>query len=493
MARIWTITLFFLVVGVSAPTVGVLSSSEYSASADLVNPTKSPVPSIDDEKETPTPRLVDGEPVPPFGSPMESGLGSPFARSSGLLPSHRKAWPERRDASGDALVYGEWTRGPYKNPAGERWVKQINAWYREGDAAGLTQDTFRSFDKGHSSIQEAAYPQMSFEKSVPDLGPPWENIFEPRVTMGVQSYGLKGESMIEARSRAVLRLFHEPGKNVPPFQSFYRLFYENNFLYIAPAVHSYSQENDAFAFLSPFYLHSIGASGTDSKLMRPLVFASAALPPDLKTRILRTGVFVPTMMYLFKSHVTGGIESPDAHVPAYDLPEEAADGFEGPSPFLDGLMNSAHTLTHIPPVCRLLIRDFQIEAEGDHSYGDNAYYENNTYAFAGALRPDQTFVLTIDLRFSWTDQNLPIVAYKVLILRGDATVEPLNQEHSVVKIRIPCMLTNKRNNLRTDVLLLVNDGTYYSAPAYVSVRHLDRLDPITLGIKRSSPLTDPAS
>jgi hypothetical protein len=416
--------------------------------------------------------------------------GGTFSKSKGFLSSHLAAWPERSESPGELpLSYEKWTGAPYKNVSGERWVDQINLWYRNGDAAGLTQDTFRSFDKGHSGIRASAYPQINIEAVVSDLGPPWENIFRPRVTMGVQSFGIDGKSVVEARSRAVIRSFYELGGAAQPFQRFYRLFYENNFLFVAPAVGSFSQGNDAFAFLSPFYLHSIGASGSDARLLKPLIFASAALPPNLKTRLLRAGLFVPTLMYLFKSHIADDIKATEAHVPAYTLPAEADDDFEGPTPFLDGLLNSAHSLTHIPPVCRLRMIDFAIEAEGDHDYGHAAYCEYNTYAFSGALRPGQAFVMTIDLRFSWTDENCPIVAYQASVLRGDASIEPLNGEKSMFRIRIPWMPTNNRNNLRTDVLLLVHDGSYYSAPAYLSVRHLDRLDAITLGVKRRLPLT----
>ncbi len=440
------------------------------------------------DREEPTqfaPRMVDQLPVPPFGFSLRSVNGSGFRPSNGRLFTRLATWPEpaAKPAAADPLAFENWRHGPYKNAAGKRWADRINSWYREGTSAGLTQDTFRSYDRGHSGLQPIAFPQMRFEEPVSEIGPPWERIFQPRVTMGVQSYGLDGKSMIETRSRLILRKFYEPNQSVPPFQEFYKLFYENNFLFVSPAVHSYKPENDTFAFLSPYYLHSIGASGTDARLLRPLVLASAALPPDLKTRMLKEGLFVPSLMYLFKSHIAGDIQSPNAHVPAYSLPEEAEEAFDGPTPFLDNLLNSAYGLDHIPPVCRLRVDDVLLEAKGSHSYAQQVYYEDTTYAFTGAVRAGQTLVLTIDLRFSWTDGNRPITQYVTSVLRGEGSITRLNEEGSVLKISIPCMLTNKRNDLRTDVLLLVHDGSYFSAPAYVSLRHLDRFDPITLGIK----------
>lgn len=430
-----------------------------------------------------TRRTVDGTPVPVFGWTLDSVGGPGFQRFNAFFDTHLESWPapENDPKAKEPLIFDVWS-GPYKNAIGQRWVDQINAWYREGTAAGLTQDTFRSFDNNHSSIRLGAYPQMKSVPPIPAIGAPWENVFRHRVTLGVQSYGNEGRSVIEAQTRTLLRAIYESNASHADFQRIYRSFYENNFLYAAPAVGSYKPGKDAFSILSPFYLHSIGASGTDSRLLKPLVFASAALPPELKTRILRQGLFVPAMMFLLKSHITGDITSPEAHVPAYTLPAEAADDYEGDAPFLDTLLNAAHNLSHIPPVCRFRILKLNVENDDD-SIDRPTYYEDNTYAFAGALRHGQTLTLDLDLRFSWTDQNRPIKRYEVILLRGKAEILPLEKDLSRVQISLPWNVAGKDHDFRTDVLLLVHDGAYYSAPAYLSVRHIHRLDPLVLGIK----------
>lgn len=429
-------------------------------------------------------RSVDGIPVPPFGYSLESNPDGGFVPSDGFLFPRLAAWPERLESKDKPpLTASPPASGPNKRSAGREWVERINQWYREGTAAGLSQDTFRSFDNGHSGIPLNNYPQMQSVAPVAAFGSLWENIFLPRVTMGVQSYGVEGKSVIEDRSRRMLRAFYESNATRPAFQRPYRAFYENNFLFVAPAVGSYKAEADTFAFLSPFYVHSIGASGSDSRLLKPLVLASAAFPPELKTRMLRLGLFVPTMMYLFKSSIADDIKSPAAHVPAYALPAEAADGFEGPTPFLDNLLNSAHNLIHIPPVCRMKLLDVAIEGGEGHDYGGEAYWEDSIYGFTAALREGQSLVLKVDLRYSWTDHNLPIEKYHVSLLRGKGTIEFLNKEKSKLMVRIPWSPTDTRRDFRTDILLLVHDGTYYSAPAYISLRHINKLDPIVTGIK----------
>jgi hypothetical protein len=394
-------------------------------------------------------------------------------------------WPDRPPAGTASmpLSYDNWA-GPYRNEAGRRWVEKINEWYRDGSAAGLWQDTFRSFDNGHSSIRLDYYPQMKREEPVSAFGPSFSNVLPQRVTFGVQSFGAEGMSVIDYYTRKILRAYYETGRsNTEHPQPLHMAFYERNFLFVAPAVGSYGDKGDRFTFLSPYYLHSVGASGTDAKLLKPLVFAAAALPPELKTRILRKGLYVPTLMYLFKSAIAGGVTSPNAHVPAYSLPPEAEDDYTGPTPFIDSLINSAHVLTHIPPVCRFAIEPVYVKASGAHGYGANAFYEKTPYAFAGALRDGQEFKLEVDLRESWVDDGRSILDYHASLLRGPGTIERLNSEGSRMRIRVPWTVMDKDKDSRTDILLLVFDGAYYSAPAYISIRHIHRLDPLILGLK----------
>jgi hypothetical protein len=416
-----------------------------------------------------TPRTVDGIRVPPFGYVLNRTDDGRFPRYEGYWESNLATWPEPADepVAEEPLSQGTHAGGPYDNAAGTRWAARINEGYREGDCAGLIQDAFRSFDDGHSGLRPRAFPQLRIEAPIGSLGTPGRDIFRPRITYGVQSYGANGKSVIDTRMRGVLQQFYEQGGEPPRFQQAFRIFYENNFLFAAPAAGSFNDQGDTFACLSPFYLHSLGISGSDARLLKPLVYASAALPPELKTRILRQGLLVPTLMYLFKSHIHGDLLSAASHVPAYALPPEAEDDYEGPAPFLDGLLNAANNLEHIPPVCRIRVEQFSVDG-GEQNQRDGAtYFEDNTYALSGALRRGQRLSVTLDLRFSWTDEHRPVQSYAASVLRGEATVDQLNDEGSRIGVQIPW----KKPGLRTDMLLLVHDGTYYSAPAYISIQH----------------------
>lgn len=455
----------------------IQDSVDTSGELELL-PTQSPKP---------TPRIVDGYEVPPFGFSLETMENGKFSDSKGFFLPYLQEWPDiigfpRESAEKLPLM----VRFGAKNSKESEWVEKINAWYQDGTAAGLLQDTFRSYDNGHSGIPSGAFPQLNRESAISDFGVPGDNIFRPRVTMGVQSYGKGGQSVIEFRTRRVLKAYYDPSDEPVPLQRFYKLFYENNFLFVAPGVGSFTDKmGDQFSHLSPYYLHSVGASGTDSKLLYPLVLASSALPPALKTRILRNGLFVPTLMQLFKSSIDGDIQSPRSHVPAYSLPKDEGDTHREYSRFLEKLLTSAHELSHIPPVSRLRILDVSFETDDDDTGRPDNYFDYNTYSFTGALQQGQTLVLTVDLRYSWTDENRDIKEYATSVLRGDATITSLNEENSKMTIRIPWLPTNNKSDLRTDLMFLVKDDIYFSAPAYLSIRHIHRLDPIILGIKRN--------
>jgi len=425
--------------------------------------------------------------VVPFGCPLDSTDCLGPSCPEGCTKHPLSDWPEVSDPDRVAVPLRE--DSPYAGGLGVAWARRINAAYKEGRAAGLAQDTFRSYDRDHSSLPMYFYPQMNVADPLPSYLSVCKGILTDRVTMGVQSLGvsgygalgMQGRSIIEFNMRsAILAVYNSETVTRRPTESFYKTFYENNFFFVAPAVDTFTPERDSFTFLSPLYLNSIGASGTDSILLQPLVFVSAALPPELKTRIMRKGLFVPTMMGLFKSHIAGDITDAAAHVPAYNLPEKATAGYKGETSFLDGILTAAQGLTHIPPVARLKV----VEATMKHEARPlPTFFADNLYSVVGTLQKGQTLAITIDLSYGWIDDGQSIERYTAKKLRGSGEIERLNDEGSLVKLTIPWALTPLTHDMRSDFLFLVNDGAYNSAPAYVSIRHIHQLDPLVTSIR----------
>ena len=141
---------------------------------------------------------------------------------------------------------------------------------------------------------------------------------------------------------------------------------------------------------------------------------------------------------------------------------------------------NAQGLTHIPPVARLKVIDATVKNE---TRVRATFYADNVYSVVGTVQKGQTYVITIDLSYGWTDDGQSIVRYTSKKLRGSGEIELLNEEGSLVKLTIPWALTPLTHDMRSDFLFLVHDGTYDSAPAYVSIRHIHQLDPLVTGIR----------
>ena len=387
-------------------------------------------------------------------------IGAHFPDSRAAPPQKLVGWPAS-DTSQPPLADTKNARRPYANPAGRDWVARINGWVAEGSAAGLAQDTFLSLDrvdnKAHSTLFAPEFPGMRFLEPV--YAPSgFRNVgsklfLEGRVTFAVHSLGF-GRGVLNDGMRS-----DEDFENIMDVrrgesgdtQLSYRALFLNNVLYCSPAL--LKDSLDDATFLTPYCLHSVGASGTDSRLLKPIVWAAAALHPDLKTRIFREGAYVPTLMYLFKRSITPeGIRDPEAHMPAYALPAEALAEDTVQSPFLDRLMNFAHDSDYIPAITRMKIVE----------HTTPRFHQDSVFGYVAALRRGEMLELTVDLSKSWTDRRA-IEGYHAQILRGSAELDAVKGSASTYRLKV-----NWSSDKRVDVLFLANDG----APAYVSVRNI---------------------
>lgn len=428
-----------------------------------------------------------------------------------------KDWKEPGDRSASVPLKFDFWQRPYQNKAGFDAVKQINTWFADGESAGLGQDAFRSFDSGHSTIRDF-YPQLRQLPPLESYDAECRDVFAPGVTFGVQSLAAsadilgEGLSVIDFYSATELLYHYNPteyrrliGAKSPVFtRAFYRQLFESNVLLISPAVKSFQfrgdEVQDRFYFLSPYYLHSIGLSGSDSQLLKPLIFAAASLPRELKTRILRNGMQTPVLMWLFRFAMNDDLDSVESHVPAFLLPAEAdrpapelelrddgareslTEAYERvgdeSAPFLDALLEAARGLQHIPPVARIRHLTAPMVSGGDYSI--EAFVYSDPYTVQAVLRPGERLELELDLTQSWTDEGI-LAGYDVQLLRDpgsgtETVIDSTRIEEGRTRLSIPWQQAEPECGRRTDVSLQVNDGRVNSVPAYISVRHLQEDD-----------------
>lgn len=406
--------------------------------------------------------------------------------------------------------------------------------FRSFDALVTPQTTGPAIYKAHSALMPDAFPGLTHMDPVPyfdrtcvieldiytkkyvnrcTIEQPvgrevCKLLFEPRVNYAVRSlaiggpeYGYNTVNITDYHEKNKIRsAFYksmiDPVATPPTFsdtllknhlkkgesQTYFRKFYENNILFATPAVRSYSY-GDVFAVLSPFVLQSSGASTTDARLLNPIIRASAAIPKPLKERIMNLQMLTPTLMQLFKTSISmGDYANQAAHTVAYILPPEANDvklaslkAYDTAppmaAPFLELITQNASTLTHIPPVARIKVLESKIFNTSARKYYTEPFFEQDVYGAHGALRLGEVLELTVDLWDSWTDAK-EIAAYTSKVIRGVGSIQKLTPDGSIIKITIPYAAELSSVNTRSDVLLYVNDGKYNSAPAYISIKHV---------------------
>lgn len=387
-------------------------------------------------------------------------IGINFPDMNVAPPPELVGWPAP-DTGQPPLAVAKYGRRPYTNPAGRAWIARINGWVAEGSAAGLAQDGFLSLDrvenKAHSTLVAREFPGMRFLEPV--YAPSgFRNVgsglfLEGRVTFAVHSLGF-GRGVLPSGMRSdedFENILDVRRENSGVTQLSYRTLYLNNVLYCSPALRKDS--SDDLTFLTPYCLHSAGASGTDSRLLKPIVWAAASIRPGLKTRILREGAYVPTLMYLFKRSITPeGIRDPEAHLPAYALPAEALAEDTAQSAFLDRLLNVAHEIDHVPAITRMKVVE----------HSTPRFHQYSVFGYVAALRRGEALELTVDLSKSWTDRRA-IEGHHAQVLRGKAELDAVEGSASAYRLKV-----GWSSDKRVDVLFLANDG----APAYVSVRNI---------------------
>ena len=154
--------------------------------------------------------------------------------------------------------------------------------------------------------------------------------------------------------------------------------------------------------------------------------------------MLKSGAYIPTLMYLFKSYICGDLRDAKAHVGAYTLPAEAREKDNDKVPLLSAMVHSAMNLKHIPPIPILNYIQDKISTDDDYTYKPAAYKRAGKFSYFALLRPGETLHLQIDLRKSWADREVKarIKSYYYQLLRGPAKITKLNVEGSLLGIEI---------------------------------------------------------
>lgn len=255
--------------------------------------------------------------------------------------------------------------------------------------------------------------------------------------------------------------------------------YINNNHYFYPE-HTDHDLVDYFHAKFPYAFVSQGSSATELDEVRNFLYASAALKPEVKQALINSGLLIPTLEMLSRrsrvadnaTYLTGA-----AHPSAFG---------NHPNPLLMAQMAQAMTLSDIPPMVQLeVIEDNYDGILGVDYFEESGKAEGNfeTPASISKIYRGRENVkrMVVSAENSYDLAGNPLT-YEWKVLRGGAqkvTINPLNAEGSLVEILIEyhpkadIESDPARQSNLVEVGAFVSNGTYYSAPGFVTSYSLD--------------------
>jgi hypothetical protein len=361
----------------------------------------------------------------------------------------------------------------------------LRAWWREGTAAGNVGDWYDNRDRGHSDLFTAPYPQLQRIVYTPEdirLRRDWALAVTTRRHV---VFGNSSTSAPPTRGGSNVRTYYCSPVGIP----FLYQHYTRNNLYIYPEHLDHDPGHngrpgygDLYPANTPYLITSQGSSGSDQPFLRALPVTLAAFRPEVKKKLVATGLLMPTVQMILRacnSHLRASKDylSGKAHPTV----------FEGSWVNDLNMVRMAHAIRpgEVPPMVQLKVLEEDRPVNGRDFFepaGRSEKLADTPCAIARIWRgKDYRRRLIVSAEGSYDLNKRPLTCSWV-VLRGDPkriTITPLNRKRSRAELvvayheRRPVAPGSKLESNRVDVGVFVHNGVYYSAPAFVTFFSLD--------------------
>jgi YD repeat-containing protein len=364
-------------------------------------------------------------------------------------------------------------------------VDLLRKWHVEGTAAGNTGDFYDNRDGDHSPLNLNPWPQLDQVIYTPEDIKARRHWAAQQVILPHVTFGNSSTSAPVTNSGSNIRFYYTH----PRGMAFLYQEYRSNNLYMYPAHHDHHPGRngkpfygDVYPANSPYLIASQGSSGSDQPFMRAVPYTLAAFRPEVKRKLIESGLLMPTVQMIFRStnkHLTDPKEylTGKAHPPV----------FEGSWVNDQKMVQLAHDieLKSIPPLAMLKVVEEDKPTAGKDYFeaGLTEVLHDTPCAIARVVRGgNQVRRIVVSAEESF-DVNKQPLKYHWVVLRGDAErikIKPLNEAGSQVEILVPYHERRladghhlKIESNRVDIGAFVYNGTYYSPPAFVTFHSLD--------------------
>jgi hypothetical protein len=232
---------------------------------------------------------------------------------------------------------------------------------------------------------------------------------------------------------------------------------------------------------TPYLITSQGSSGSDQPFMHAVPYTLAAFRPEVKSKLIQTGLLMPTLQMIFR---ISNKQLAD--------PKEYLTGKAHPTVFDGTMVNDlamvklAHEieLRNIPPIAMLKVLEEDTPVNGKDYFEPNRNEKHaDTPCVIGRIWRGGAYLrrMVVSAESSGDVNNRPLT-FQWVVLRGDPgkiTIKPMNKANSVAEITVayqprrPIAEGSKMESTRVDIGVFVNNGMYYSPPAFVCFFTLD--------------------
>jgi hypothetical protein len=385
-------------------------------------------------------------------------------------------------------------------------------WYKEGTAAGNHGDLYDNRDGGHSFMNFKTFPQLTrviygeevqkrrmnwglqrwFQyngvrldnSSTASAGaaPKGGMSVQPIICLGNSSTALTGGPIWRCQGRLALT---DPGAVVALF-----LQYVNRQLYMYP-VHVDNNpghngaggqgHGDVVPANTPYIILSQGSSGSDVVFLDAVAATLAAFRPDVKHELAASGLLMPTVQMIFRmSNKT--VVKPEDYLTGKAHPT----AFDGSKVDAEKMVTMAHDITTdaLPPMVQIKVVEEDQPVVG-RDYFDVAPRErlfDTPCAVARIVKSTQYERRMVVSAEGSKDLRGKPLTYHWVVLRGDEKrihIKTLDAAGSKAELRVgyherrPIAPGSDRESNRVDIGVVVHNGVYYSAPAFICFYTLD--------------------
>lgn len=362
----------------------------------------------------------------------------------------------------------------------------LSKWWKEGVAAGNAGDWYDNRDGAHSDLNTEPYPQLQRIIYTPDdikSRRHWALTVNtrPQVTFGNSStsapptQGGSNPRHAYCSTRGLALLAQQ---------------YKGNNVYIYPEHRDHDPGHngrgdgygDLYPTNTPYLLISQGSSGSDQPFMRAIPFTLAAFRPDVKQKLVESGLLMPTVQMILRS-TNKQLKEPKEYVTGKAHPTV----FEGAWVDAVKMVKLAHDITveTLPPLVQIKVVE-EDAAENGRDYfeppGVTEKLADTADVIARVWRGKAGRRRLVVSAADSYDLNKKPLTFTWAVLRGDEKqiqITPRNKANSEVEIvlpyqpRGPVMTGAVMESNRVDIGVFVHNGAYHSAPAFITFFTLD--------------------